>query len=95
MAHGPLLVPQHLDTVVEIPLLRRRLAVPEARKDRQQSSSNAGKAILTDIGEDTVEGIRLYREVDGGWGQRGVQAEQVSGKASDVGGSHGGSGHIV
>jgi len=47
--------------------------------------------MLTDTGEDISEGIRLDDGVNGSWGQRGVQAEQVRSIAGNVRGSHGGS----
>ena len=69
--------------------------MPEAIKGNQYRCSDAEKVALTDPGEDTSEGIGLDGGVNRSRGQRGVQAEQVSSKTGDVGGSHGSSGNGV
>ena len=48
--------------------------------------------VLTDTNEDTGEGLGLDGGGNGSWGQRGVQAEQVSSETRNVGSSHRSSG---
>jgi len=45
--------------------------------------------VLTETGDDTIEGFGLDGGVNGSRGQRRIQAEQVSGITGDVGGGHG------
>jgi len=46
-------------------------------------------AVLTDTGENTIEGFGLDGGVDRSRGQRGIQAEQVSSITGNVWGGHG------
>ena len=69
--------------------------MPEAGKDSQYRYPDREKVVLTDPGEDTSEGLGLDGGINRSRGQRRVQAEQVSSKTGDVGGSHGSPGDGV